>query len=192
MFDAVELALYLEALDRSEEAVDLLEEITGPVEFTGNYNIWTPVGTGLVVLSRLYKLAQDTKGRKQAIARVAEHGIYGGDHQEYFDERLNGHEGILLGASQDTQKWGCAKIAAQLMKLIYLRKAARADFRTRSPMRTRSLIRLSRNAWRPCDSGSIPMQPQRTSPPRGRAQGRRQRPKRSDRRICRFSTAESG
>jgi hypothetical protein len=57
LFDAVDLAFYLAALGRNADAAGICGLIADSVSFSGNYNVWTPVGYAICLRARLLRLA---------------------------------------------------------------------------------------------------------------------------------------
>lgn len=73
MFDEVDLAFYLTALDRNDEALRAASFICDHCDFTGNYNVWTPVGYALCLKTRLCRLDGDLASGRSAIERIRIH-----------------------------------------------------------------------------------------------------------------------
>jgi len=73
LLEGVDLANYLVALGRKEEARDLLHHLVDDAVFDGNYNIWTPVGCGIILLARLNRIGADPGARTAQLNRLIEH-----------------------------------------------------------------------------------------------------------------------
>ncbi len=109
LFQAHELAWYLTALDRLGDAETLLEYVTGAVEFTGNYNVWTPGGAAWVLLARLRRLRGDDVGAAGALDVIREHPY------QHYDPSREAQEGELArlrfkleeARGDKSQKWAC-------------------------------------------------------------------------------------
>jgi hypothetical protein len=70
LFDAVDLAFYLTALGRDADAAEICGLIADSVSFSGNYNIWSPVGYAICLRARLLRSAGQAGAADAALAPV--------------------------------------------------------------------------------------------------------------------------
>jgi len=128
LYQGVELANYLIALQRESEAKELLHFITDPIEFSGNYNIWSPAGAGIALLASLLR-KEKSSDYERVISKIEENGYYNPKRRKaYYTETLLEHESLLKEAMHDTQKWGCHSLSGQLMRLTYHTETAYRGF----------------------------------------------------------------
>ena len=66
LLDMGDLATYLLALNRREEAVEIGEFVSQNVQFAGNYDIWTPAAYAITVGARAARLL----GQDERSARI--------------------------------------------------------------------------------------------------------------------------
>ena len=127
LYEAVNVANYLVALGRSPEAAALLVWLTTPISFSGNYNIWSPVGSGLVLLARLKRLDKDKKTSQAALDRIRKDIIlivHDGD----LEKLLASHPEAIAAAQAETQKWGTQGMSRHLRNLTFYRETADKGF----------------------------------------------------------------
>jgi hypothetical protein len=124
IFEGVDLAHYLVALDRTPEAVALLHYLVDNQVFTGNYNIWTPVGYGIILMSRLLRLSGDREGHAAYLQRIR-CSTFRADYRDGdLDECLESHRRCLEGVGEMTQRWACHSLSRNLMQLEYFAETA--------------------------------------------------------------------
>lgn len=106
LFDTVELAWCLVALERTMEARELLSAVIA-VPFAGDYNIWTPVASGICLRARLARLASDSNTWQEAMARIREAPAYVLENTDaarvVFDRA---RDGLEAGYREKSRKWG--------------------------------------------------------------------------------------
>lgn len=128
VFEAVDLAHFLAALEREDEATALLEFVTDGAAFKGNFNLWTPMGYALVSLAWLRRRAGDDEGASRALDPLRETSFRVAVPTDEPRELVEATPGELDNAANDTQKWGCLALSRHLMKLLFLTETARSDF----------------------------------------------------------------
>src|SRR6185436_2049521 len=57
LFETCDLAWYLVALDRKEEAYQLAASVANGIVFSGSYNVWTPASLSIALAARLARQA---------------------------------------------------------------------------------------------------------------------------------------
>lgn len=128
LFEQIDIAVYLSALSRNEDALKILEPITRSIEFGGNYNIWTPVGLAACWQARLKRLAGDTTGCNLALEPIREHP-FEKVRQSAVAQRIAQLATNLDSASQDdSQRWACQDLARALLSLCFFSETGRAEF----------------------------------------------------------------
>lgn len=128
LYESVDLSNYLVALGRETEARDLLKEITSQIEFAGNYNIWSPTGAGVILLSRLLRLEQSNE-YLPTIERIAENDFYNVRRKkEYYESTILNQEKVLEEIETETQKWSCHILSRHLIDLNYQMETAQKRF----------------------------------------------------------------
>jgi hypothetical protein len=129
LFEAVDLAVYLIALDRPGEALEVVSFLSSSVAFTGNYNIWTPVGYALCWQARLHRLAGDTARADAALQRVREHPFLVNLRQERVGQLLDRARADIDAASREkTAKAACHKLARALDTACFFVETGHAGF----------------------------------------------------------------
>jgi len=128
IFEAVDLATYLSALGRNDEAEALLAFVTDGAAFGGNFNVWTPMGCALVLLARLRRLGKDAAGARRALAPLIERSyrvpVEPGEPAACVAETAH----KLEEAAGESQKWACLGISRHLMDLHFFRETAKRGF----------------------------------------------------------------
>ena len=128
LFEGVDLGNCLVALGRSAAAMELLHALVDPVEFSGNYNVWTPVGCGTTLLARLYRLAGEPDAAAHQMQRLVRQDYRVPVRAGELEELLGKHDAELADARAETQKWGVHGISRHLMSLHYFRETATEGF----------------------------------------------------------------
>lgn len=109
LFDALRLAQLLVLFDKQDEALEVCRTL-GRLEFTGNFNLWSPVEKALALQSRLLRKQGNTQEAEACLKRIRDAG--------FVETRL---EGALLdrnGDIPDAIKDGDKKSERQA-RLIY-------------------------------------------------------------------------
>jgi len=120
LFEEVDLAFYLTAIDRVDEALEVLGFLTSRINFDGNYNIWTPVGFGICLQGRLYRMKGDSLAADEAFERIETHPLRKGLPQKAIEEEIKRFPAELdKGFSEKSQKWSCHLLSRTLMKICY-------------------------------------------------------------------------
>ena len=128
VFEAVDLAHFLAALEREDEATALLEFVTDGAAFQGNFNLWTPMGYALVTLAWLRRRAGDDDGASRALDPLREKSFRVAVTADEPQELVDATPAVFDKAANDTQKWGCLALSRHLMKLLFLTETAHDDF----------------------------------------------------------------
>ena len=76
LWDMADLATYLLALDRLEEAAAIGEFISQSVLFEGNYNLWTPAARAIAVGVRALRLLGQSERADRIYQPIREHPDY--------------------------------------------------------------------------------------------------------------------
>ena len=129
LFEAVDLAYYLLALDRHEEALEIVSFLSNAVEFNGDYKIWTPVGCAIILESRLHRLLGNPGARKATLEKVIMNPYRTPLKKEELSRLIA--EGIQdLGAArrEKSQKWSCHILSRALMSLCFLSETSEWGF----------------------------------------------------------------
>ena len=122
LFEEVDLAYYLTALDRNEEALRVVTFITENLSFDGNYNRWTPAGYALSLQARLHRLAGDHDAFEAALARIRMHPFLI-TRPEDISRILSTTPAKIEEFYQDqSKKWACHRLARLLYSLCYYRE----------------------------------------------------------------------
>ncbi len=128
LFEAVDLGIFLVALGRHEEAIDLLSYTTGLVDFSGDQNIWGPTGYGIICLCWQYRIRGEEALRQQQLARIKEHGFINCENDAFLNGFVTEHPEQMQKAASETQKWGCHILSRDLMGLTFLRETVDEGF----------------------------------------------------------------
>ena len=129
LFDEVSLAVFLDALGRADEALAIVSFLSSQVTFTGDQNIWTPVGLGICVEARLRRQAGDLAGADRALDRLRAHPFRvresRADVRARIAELTAELDGELAGPSR---RAACDSAARTLATLIFYRETVAAGF----------------------------------------------------------------
>jgi hypothetical protein len=126
LFGLVEIGWYLAALDRAEETCALLEEVTDTIAFTGDYNIWTPVGEAICLSARCTPSAAR---RKQLLARLVKNPALGKIGSREHLKMVLGHSSQLIEQARAARaKTACTLIAQGLQGLSAFEQTAGLGF----------------------------------------------------------------
>ena len=129
LFEEVDLAFYLTALGRTDEALQLLTFLTGNIEFNNNYNVWTPVGYGISLQARLHRLIGDTHSAQTALERIRAHPFQVPLPREQLSEKFAVFQSELaVTAREKSSKWACQKLSRTLCTICYYLETGVADF----------------------------------------------------------------
>ena len=121
IYEAVDLANFLIALNRTAEAIKLLNFVISQIQFNGNYNTWSPAGCGIILLSRILRTSNNNDYEKE-INKIVENDIYAIDQkEEYYKNTIAEQDEIIERANSETQKWACNLLSRNLMNLTYFR-----------------------------------------------------------------------
>jgi hypothetical protein len=119
---ASELASYLCVLDRVEEAAEILTFLERNIAFSGDHNIWTPVGNSICLLSRIRKNEGASPESERLLNRIVEHPftvpepIVG----KFSLVRVSRIRGVLDSAARDSaDKLACNKLSNALFNCWY-------------------------------------------------------------------------
>ena len=129
LYDAVELAWFLTALDRGDEAKPLLDWIIAGVPFKGNYSTWSPAGAAICLRARLARIEGDEAMRASVVNRLVANPAYATVERPQIDDRIaDDAQDIDVALADKSQKWACHRLGRALMGLSYFRETAGAGF----------------------------------------------------------------
>jgi len=117
-----ELASYLYALDRIDEALKILTFVESNIVFNGDHNIWTPVGYSICLLSRIRKFEGDSAESTRLLNRILENPFTTPDPVvgRFSLIRVSRIRGVLDSAACDSSdKWSCNKLSNALFNCLY-------------------------------------------------------------------------
>lgn len=122
LFEAVDLAFYLVALDRQPEALSLVSFLSNNIEFPENYNIWSPVGYAICLQIRLHRMANDLVAASQCLNLIRLHPVYVVDvsQSQQLLERFRSQLELIY--AQRSSKWSCQSLSRALYKLCCIRE----------------------------------------------------------------------
>ena len=127
-YEGVDLANYLVALNRNEEAIKLLTFITEQIQFNEDYNIWSPTGSAIILLASLLRVSESKK-YENTINRIVENDYYAKNRKkEYYDKTIEEYEKVMEEVNTETQKWSCHILSRYLMALNYNLETAKKSF----------------------------------------------------------------
>lgn len=119
---ASELASYLYVFDRVEEALEMLIFLERNIVFSGDHNIWTPVGNSICLLSRIRKSEGSSAESERLLNRIVENPfavpepIIG----KFSLVRVSRIRGVLDSAARDSSdKLACNKLSNALFNCWY-------------------------------------------------------------------------
>lgn len=119
---ASELASYLYVLARIEEALEILSFLERNIVFSGDHNIWTPVGNSICLLSRIRKREGSSAESERLLNRIVEspfavpEPIIG----KFSLVRVSRIRGVLDSAARDSSdKLACNKLSNALFNCWY-------------------------------------------------------------------------
>jgi len=117
--DAVQLAWFLVALARDEEARELVDHIADRTSFRGDHDLWWTASYAISLSARLARLRDDEARRASLIARLVEHPA--------FVRSVGEAEKDVRSAEVDpSQKWALQGFARGCARAAYFRETAAA------------------------------------------------------------------
>ena len=115
------VANYLVALDRYQEATELLESYVPLLKFQSDrQDIWSLGGQGVVLLSYLYQKRGDSEKAEELLDTIRKEDIIEGGLAEFFAEELEDHDERMQYAASESQKYQCEVISQQILSFLYL------------------------------------------------------------------------
>ncbi|MDQ1317852.1 MAG: hypothetical protein QG588_1507 [Candidatus Poribacteria bacterium] len=129
LFEEVDLAFYLTALKRTDEALQSITFLVSNVEFNGNYNIWTPVGFGICLQERLYRLAGKNQFAETALKRIQVHPFQAESTKTHVEKDIAELQSELEdGYHEKSIRTACRKLSRTLYLICYYRETGVAGF----------------------------------------------------------------
>lgn len=120
LFDAVDLAYYLAALGRTADAAEISGLIADSVSFSGNYNVWSPVGYAICLRARLLRQAGRAGDADAALKPVIATPMVRTPVQAQIDKDLAALPDELDKALAGTaKKAACSNAARKLYKVSW-------------------------------------------------------------------------
>lgn len=127
LFDTVDLAYYLVALGRGRDAETICRLLADSVTFSGNFNIWSPVGSGIVLKARLLRAAGKAAEADAALQPVLANPFNRTPPPDQLAEQLQALPGDLEKATAHSgKKAACQSIARKLYTTTYFLEHAAA------------------------------------------------------------------
>jgi hypothetical protein len=131
LYDQLDLTIFLWAVEREEEALEILRSLTtaipAPPPLPGgrvNYNVWCPVATANALEARICRIAGDTEAAAAPTARiVADPGVAA--NPTYISGKVtkaNGEFGVA--AAKKSVKSACHRLSHTLVSLFLLGELA--------------------------------------------------------------------
>jgi hypothetical protein len=128
LFDAVDLAFYLAALGRNADAAEIAGLIASSVSFSGNYNVWTPVGYAICLQARLLRSAGKSDEADAALKPVITTPMNRTPPQAQIDKDLAALPGDLDKAlAISAKKPACSSAARKLYTVSWYLEFAHAQ-----------------------------------------------------------------
>lgn len=120
--DAVALAVYLVAISRKQEAIDLLESFVHSVESKDDRrDLWGSVGQGVILLAYLMGLRGETEKERQLVQKIT-NDDYQSDRltkAEFLAEDLAEHHENMDYYLEETHKYRCRILAQEILTFTY-------------------------------------------------------------------------
>lgn len=124
LLQAVDLGFYLTALQRPDEALEVVSFIGDKVKFDRNFNIWTPVGYGTCLRSRLLRTEGNHQAARDAMDRIRAHPFQVNETRERVTEKVAALPPKMDEACRTTsRKWVCHVLARTLYKACFYQEA---------------------------------------------------------------------
>jgi hypothetical protein len=136
LYEQADLARYLWALSREQEALEILRSVTAAIpapppfgrDREPNMNIWSPVVSMHAMEVRLYRRVGKPERSEAAAARVVAHPGLPDNHKFIIGKVLRAPI-VFREAEAETLKWACYSISRTIGRLIHLRELAIAGHR---------------------------------------------------------------
>lgn len=123
LFETADLAWFLVAVGRAEEARELVDHVADRVSFTGDHDIWSPASSAISLAARLARLKNDEARRAGLVARLVEHPAVAPMPREAFLRWVAGADKDIRSAEVDpSQKWACQGFARGCARATYFRE----------------------------------------------------------------------
>jgi hypothetical protein len=125
LFEISQLAWFLVALERSEEAGSLVDRVADGVTFTGNHNIWSPASNSISLAARLARQAGDEARRAALIAKLVEHpAVASMPRAGLLDWVAKADQDLRTAQVATSQKWAREGFARACARATYFRETA--------------------------------------------------------------------
>jgi hypothetical protein len=143
LFETCDLAWYLVALDRKEEAYQLAASVANGIVFSGSYNVWTPASLSIALAARLARQAGKPEVGHAFVARLVANPSHVFADRSAFERTFGLLPRELLEAKEEVSlKWACHKAARVLGQAGYFRETAGQGFNYDAWVDVQSLDRI--------------------------------------------------
>ena len=115
LFKITDLAYFLVALGRVDEAKEIGSFLAKTSPFTGNFNLWTPVGHAILLHSHLLRMEGKETEARNFLKPVLENPVSKPLPQEYAEQKLAKiHASIELARKDKVKKASCQEMARNI------------------------------------------------------------------------------
>jgi hypothetical protein len=123
--DTAQLAWFLVAVGRDDEARELVDHVSDRVSFTGDHNVWSPAASSISLAARLARQKNDEARRASLVARLVENPAVAAMPREAFVKWVAEADKDVRSAEVDpSQKWACHGFARGCARAAYFRETA--------------------------------------------------------------------
>jgi hypothetical protein len=120
LFDTTHVGWFLVALGRDGEARELMEHVADRVEFSGDYNVWSPVASAIALAARVARKSGDEASRARHVARLVQHPATAIMAGEALKKWIAEAQKDVRSAEVDpSQKWACQGFARGCARAAY-------------------------------------------------------------------------
>ncbi|MCW2919512.1 MAG: hypothetical protein JWN52_7580 [Actinomycetia bacterium] len=133
LYDQVDLARFLWALEREAEALEILRSVTSVIatpygrDGLPDYNIWSPVAAMNALEARICRLAGDIEAAAAPTARIMADAALAPNREFIAGEVTEAKVKLDEAFAETSAKWACHKLSRRTGSLVLLRELAVAD-----------------------------------------------------------------
>jgi len=127
LHEEVLLSVFLCAVDRAGQALQIVTFLGHNFEYIGDLEQWKPVAMGICIQARLLRLAKRAELAAKAMQKLAEHPFLSNTKQEISDTISGATEKFGKAMKDKSTKAACLAIGNVLLELCVFAEVARYD-----------------------------------------------------------------
>lgn len=129
LYQAAHLAVYLMALGRDAEALEVAGFLSAEIPFAGKQNVWSPTGNAITIASFLLRKVGEATAADAQLAKLIKHRSYADRERSHYPTIIEQiRADIAIGGADASKKWGCHRLAMAVSNAIYWRETNAPGF----------------------------------------------------------------